>query len=637
MDGTNHAPHYHPELMRNSCAVIITMLCLSLPAADGDLDTTFGVNGMVTTTIGAYSYANDIAVQRDGKIVVVGAQTAIDGQPGSIFVIRYDTDGSLDATFGSGGVVLARTLARGAGAFSVAIQGDGKIVVAGAGKLPTNESAIGVVRLLPSGSLDQGFGKGGMVSTAVGTNSVAYDVAILADGGILVAGGTSSAVLLARYTRRGALDPAFGSLGVVTTGVMPFPGVASAQALAIDATGRPVIAGRASTSLGAKNAWLLARYQADGSLDGSFSSDGIAVMPVSADGNQALGVATQGDGRIVAVGVSTEVSGLDMTITRSNTDGTLDGGFGTSGVALAGPGSLTDVAIQSDGKIVAAGGFDDHFTVVRTLANGGLDPSFGSGGTVATTSTFPVGASAMAIQADGKLLVIGNSFDGVRWRIVIARYLNTIAPVIEGPASVLAQVGSPFVFATRARNAPTSFSAIDLPAGLAIDPVSGAITGTPTTPGSGTATITATNGAGSDAASLLIQVAAAGSISVPVITSADSASGTPGEDFTFPVTASNAPTSFSAIGLPIDLVLDPDTGVISGTPSIKAIYEVTLFASNAAGTGSAVLVLDIDRHQSSGGDASDSLGGGSDCGSGSGIGLLALGLLLPLARIRRRI
>ena len=218
---------------------------------DGSLDVSFDSDGKVVTDVGFNDSGNAVALQNDGKIVVAGTT----GTPTTDFaIVRYSTDGSLDPSFGTGGIVTT-SIGRNDDAKSVVIQSDGKIVVAG-----TSDSDFVVVRYTSSGVLDSGFGTGGKVTTDIGssTSDSGNSIVIQSDGAIVVAGTSANDFSIVRYTSAGALDTGFGTGGKVTTdiGTSTFD---SAQSLVIQADSKIVVAGRSST--GAAPSFAVTRYE----------------------------------------------------------------------------------------------------------------------------------------------------------------------------------------------------------------------------------------------------------------------------------------------------------------------------------------------------------------------------------------
>jgi len=362
---------------------------------DGSLDPSFGQEGKVTTRLGAdpgvEDAVNDMVLQADGKIVVVGRSW----QPYSndIAVVRYNADGSLDASFGKGGKIIEDLSAGYDDAFALVVQADGKLVVGG---LATDRIAL--VRYNPDGSSDFSFYSRTMISRSKVGGIVVHALALQGDGKIVAAGrssynrGLNSEFALVRYTPDGNLDPTFGSGGKVTTRIRT---VDSADAVVLQPDGRIVVAGVSSG--GRDLEFAVIRYTPDGSLDPTFGSGGKAVTAMGSRGGAGHlfgpqyiygrvygGIALQSDGKVVGVGSTDE----GVILLRYNSDGGLDPSFGTDGKAVIRIGTTGDVAraltLQQDGKIVVAGGSRNEFALVRYSPDGGLDPTFGTGGKVTT-------------------------------------------------------------------------------------------------------------------------------------------------------------------------------------------------------------------------------------------------------------
>jgi uncharacterized delta-60 repeat protein len=370
--------------------------------ADGSSDTTFGTGGEVTTDFGSRGAASGVALQSDGKIVAVGTGSVSSSITG-FAVARYNPDGSLDAGFATAGKALT-TLSGNlfAPANTVAVQLDGKIVVAG--------SASGLVRYNADGSLDVGFGTAGRVTSAFVTAS---GVALQADGKIILVGDSPA---VARYTANGTLDVTFGNGGLVTTSF-------AANSVAIQNDGKLVIVGKVASSNFTD--FAVARYNADGTPDSGFGSAGMVTTDFSGL-DSASGVVLQSDGRILVVGdtetgdATAHVFSASLAMARYNADGSLDATFGTGGklvstaMSLVGPGPVQlqpRVALQPDGRILVAGdgpSFAD-FKLLRFLANGNLDSSFGTSGTVTTTFGDSAHATGVVVQSDGKIIVAGTA------------------------------------------------------------------------------------------------------------------------------------------------------------------------------------------------------------------------------------
>lgn len=343
--------------------------------------------------------------------------------------------GDLDPSFGGGGserlFLSHETIALRA----VAVQPDGKVVLAGADQ---TANSILVVRLLESGALDPSFGAGGVVNTPfpAGSFGAARAVALQPDGKIVVAGGAKgladSDFIALRYLQNGALDPSFGGGDGIE--VIPLASTNDrAEAVKIGAGGRILLVGEAR-NLPANPFEVAAEVvvlRAAGEPDPSFDGDGIALVrtPGSDKNDQGEGIDEQADGKIVVADSTGAGAGSGFTVVRLLANGALDPGWGVAGVVntaiptAANPGARgrsTDVAVQPDGHIVAAGyGYDEvgpkkeadsKFAAVRYLPDGTLDPSFGAAGSGIFTEQVSVGedsARSIALAPNGKLILAG--------------------------------------------------------------------------------------------------------------------------------------------------------------------------------------------------------------------------------------
>ncbi len=315
--------------------------------ADGSLDGSFSDDGRQTTSFGPNlgAYAQAVALQADGKIVVAGNQreSNVENPYVHLAVVRYRADGSLDPTFSGDGKLTVADFGDYSTANAVAIQADGKIVVAGGNAL---------IRFNSDGSFDPGFSDDGKVSTALDAQAMA----IQADGRIVLAGGYG--FRLARYRADGSPDPAFSGDGNVITDL---PGLYYARSVALQADGRIVVAGGAATSGGLDFATV--RYRSDGALDTAFGTGGQQTTGEPGVDDFAAAVVIQSDGKIVVAGQAASqdwnASILSrVMLARLRTDGSPDSSFGTGGKVLSTIGfssHATAAALQPDGKIVLVG------------------------------------------------------------------------------------------------------------------------------------------------------------------------------------------------------------------------------------------------------------------------------------------
>lgn len=443
--------------MKTSTLLSCVLLALSCNAyaQPGVPDSTFSLDGKVITAIGnADEYGRSVAIQADGKIVVAGYSDTGSGY--DFVLIRYNDDGTLDNTFGTGGMVLTDFGSSTDQAFSVTIQPDGKIVVAGKGDdfftdIPANYE-IALARYNTDGTLDNTFGTAGKVLTDVGSSASdhGYSVAIQTDGKIVVAGssdnGSSVDFALLRYNSDGSLDLTFDADGIVTA---DFGGYDIGYSVAIQSDGKIVVAG--SSSIGPNNYdFALARYNSDGSPDNTFDSDGMLLTDLGSQYDMARSVALQADNKIVAAGSMDNGSGNDFALVRYNTDGTLDNTFDSDGIAttlIGGSSTGTSLAIQSDGKIVVAGysfntGSSADFALARYNSDATLDNTFNTNGTVITDfggTTDGDYGNAVAIAADGKIVVAGErgynaSSTSFIWDVAVARYNGDVTTGMDAAA-----------------------------------------------------------------------------------------------------------------------------------------------------------------------------------------------------------
>src|SRR6266571_5288968 len=400
--------HYCSILCRGTVGAAIVLAWLNssqvAEAAAGDLDPTFGTGGMVMTDINrSTDIAQAVAVQADGKLVVVGQTYKHNDFSGEDFVVtRYNTDGTLDNSFGSGGKVRTDFPGLAAVPSSVVIQPNGKIVVAG-GAFPlfTFLGNFEVVRYNPNGSLDTSFGNGGIVTTTFPEGSYAFDVALQPDGKIIAAGTvfvdfnpgdqSDTDFALARYNPDGTPDATFGNGGQVSTNFVGFED--DAFSVLIQPDGKIVAVGSADSPATYYD-FAAVRYLSNGTIDTTFGVGG-KVQTDFGDQNfdRARSAALQPDGRIVAAGFAISQNGgvQNFAVARYTSSGILDTTFSRDGKTQIDFGnccqSATKVLLQSDGKIITVGGSngessEDDFLLARLNPRGSLDATFGVGGKV---------------------------------------------------------------------------------------------------------------------------------------------------------------------------------------------------------------------------------------------------------------
>ncbi|HET6879718.1 MAG TPA: delta-60 repeat domain-containing protein, partial [Pirellulales bacterium] len=332
--------------------------------SSGALDPNFGSDGHVLTDFpgptNCAAYA--LAPTPDGKLIAAGTSA------GNFAVLRYDANGSVDPTFGSGGQVIT-TISGSGQARAVTLQSDGKIVAAG-----FSADNFALVRYLADGSLDPSFGSGGEVTTDFGANDNAFGVVEQPDGKILAAGTSGGSLALSRYLANGSLDPSFGNDGKVS-GVN---GLGTVYTVALQSDGKIITGGSSGE---------LARFLTNGSLDTGFGNGGS--VNTNLGSNETINALTvlPNDEIIVAA-----QAGENFALAQYQPDGSVDTSFGSGGVVTTNFGGYdgANALAVVNGAIVAAGfsnavspsNYTYNFAVARYRMDGSADTSFGNDGKV---------------------------------------------------------------------------------------------------------------------------------------------------------------------------------------------------------------------------------------------------------------
>lgn len=427
-------------IMKNHYYFLFSIICIlfsiSVNAQPGNLDSDFDSDGKLTVDFDSQNdRAYGVAVQPDGKVIVAGyARIAGDDD---FAMARFNTDGTYDASFGSGGKVTTSFSSGNEVAFTMLLQPDGKIILAGNMFNGTYDFAM--ARYTANGALDNTFSGDGILYTDFTNSADACKAAALQpDGKIILAGEsygqTSYDFALARYNADGTLDNTFGSGGKVTTLFTTSASTASANALAVQPDGKIVAAGRYKLNGGPTSSFALARYNADGTLDNTFSVDGKVTTDLGSDNIAEINsIVLQPNGYIVAGGYSFISGNFFFGLARYKTDGTLDTGFDGDGKltsdAFSYTGQARGLVMQADGKIIAAGYGEENpnhgFGIVRFNQDGSTDNSFGTGGSVFTDfNSNNDEANSVAIQPDLKIVLAGFQYNGLNFDFAVARYLS---------------------------------------------------------------------------------------------------------------------------------------------------------------------------------------------------------------------
>jgi uncharacterized delta-60 repeat protein len=392
---------------------------------DGLLDNTFGSQGIVTTNFVGFDSANAVALQPDGKIIAVGNTNT--GGAGDFALARYNTNGSLDVTFGTNGKVTTSLSAGRDIAYGVALQSDGKIVVVGGTDITVAGDFV-IARYNYNGSLDTTFNSAGTIPGVVILNltggiDTAYGVLIQPNGAIVAVGGTNTGAagdfVLVRYTTTGIPDTTFNGTGQIIKSLSG--GVDIAYSVLLQSDGKIISVGISGTSIG------MVRYTSTGVLDTSFNGTGIQTTGM---GN-AFASALQSDGSILATG--TDAGQANLQLARYTSTGTLDTSFNLTGVVTNTNAETANCIILQANKILVGGNTAGAVTfLARYNPNGSIDTSFGTAGQITTPATHRT--YGIILQPDEKIVAVGN--EGANF--TVSRYINpfTLASFTESYGSV---------------------------------------------------------------------------------------------------------------------------------------------------------------------------------------------------------
>jgi uncharacterized delta-60 repeat protein len=467
--------------------LVLLLIALAAPqaatAAPGDLDPSFDVDGRVTTSSG-FDSSGGAALDPSGKVVVGGhALTETGGF--DLGALRYNPDGSLDTSFSDDGVQTTAIADAVVSASGVALQTDGRVVVAGVSSSTTCdnfEACIVLVRYDSDGSLDTTFSGDGTQITALPTTNSTWgsnstiDLALQDDGKIVaVTGFTNSWCSLgcghnftvARFNADGSLDTSFSGDGVQTTDLGGESDHASA--VAIQSDGKILVAGQRISPTGDVRDFAVARLNNNGDLDSTFSGDGWATVDTGGLDDIPADLTVQADGRIIVAGGNSLDGDGDFALARLTVAGSLDSTFSGDGKLTTDFGSDSDfaysVGVQPNGKIVVGGTgakagipSDRSLAVARYTTAGNLDVGFSGDGRQTTDfGDERAAASAVLVQPDAKLLVAGSTCTDGQCDTALARYVggegvpDTIPPhttITSGPTGAISTQTPVFGFSS---------------------------------------------------------------------------------------------------------------------------------------------------------------------------------------------
>ncbi len=416
----------------------------------GMVDSSFNGNGKVIYDFGFHENLTDVKVQSsDQKIVTVG--TAINPSfSGKLLAIRMLPNGAFDTTFNDSGIVIIPNFNE-SYAYEVIIKDNGKILIAGAAADPNFIFSMVCIQLNGDGSLDSTFGVNGFATPRFfAADEFAYGMALQADGKIVLSGSTLDAgghnmPSLVRLNQDGSLDSTFGTSGIAIISVTEIDNKLSN--VFIQADGKIVASGHFDQGLTLSGQFdfdiLVTRFNPNGTIDSTFGTAGLTITPISVEYiEDALGMKQSADGGIVVSGFTTLPDfTFDMIMVKYDSTGVVVPTFGNAGIVQFDNDIQDvgyDVAIQNDGKILVGGTsggffFDDRdFLLMRYDANGQVDSTFGNLGLVLTPimNDFDE-ANAITLQSDGKIILAGKANNGSQNDLAVVRYWNNISTGIS--------------------------------------------------------------------------------------------------------------------------------------------------------------------------------------------------------------
>jgi uncharacterized delta-60 repeat protein len=433
---------------------LLLVIAFCLPTAymfgqAGMLDTDFNTTGYFSYDFGNNDIIQDVMVQEDQKIVCTGIRLS-SGFTSELVVMRLNPDGTLDNSFSDDGIF---TFVDGPEAYGVecAQTADGKLIVAGIHYASDYTADFLALRLNADGTLDTTFGTDGFTLVDFDGVDQFTQALTLQDDGSIIISGTSidtetldyhNAPTIIRLSPDGVFDTSFGSDGVVQIPTLFIDN--ELTSIKVQPDGKIIAAGHYQDTFDGTTDFdiLLIRTNANGNLDSDFGNNGVVIQPIDAGIDDCFGMDFDADGNIYTAGFTTVAFTLDlnMALLKFLPDGTLDTTFGTDGLVTDSTDPITyanDLVVQSDNKIVLAGGYGSifstqDFVLWRYLPTGEPDLSFGTNGSVLSDFTNQTqDINGMALQADGKIIAAGKGdFTGNR-DFLVARYTNDIVSGIE--------------------------------------------------------------------------------------------------------------------------------------------------------------------------------------------------------------
>lgn len=418
------------------CLVIVTKNSFSQTIT---LDTSFGVNGKVINSFAPQNDGlNSLLIQNDGKIIVSGLQDY--SLSGNVFISRFNIDGTLDNSFGVNGYVLTQLVSETGGSCIIKLQNDGKILITGSKSPSVNSSFFdfATMRYNSDGTIDTSFGINGLVVTdlfATGDFSNAIDVQ--SDGKIIVAGstyvGTKTVPSILRYLNNGTLDTSFGTNGKALLGLFD-PNNSESTACIKVLSDNSIILGIFTSALETLEDYLnfgVIKVTNNGLLDSTFGTNGHVLTDFGF--KDYIRSVDEFEGKIIALGYSSNTGvGTKMAIAKYLPNGSLDSSFGINGLVNANKNgtslydAISGLKVLSDGKMLCAGytaSSTADFLLIKFNVDGSVDTNFNSVGYLSTDfNGFNDLGAAVAIGNDGKIVCAGITTVGSNYDTALSRY-----------------------------------------------------------------------------------------------------------------------------------------------------------------------------------------------------------------------
>jgi uncharacterized delta-60 repeat protein len=428
-----------------SSTSLILFLSFSTYAQTGTLDTQFGNAGKAVTDFHSSDIVVASMIQPDNKIVVAGTTNAT-APLDSFALVRYQTNGALDPTFGIAGK-LTTSFGGETQCFDAVLQPDGKIIAVGSAySTSTFTTNFALVRYKSNGSFDSSFGANGKAMVAIPQqDGILNCVTLQADNKIVAGASLAGLFTIVRFNTNGKVDSSFGVNGI--SQLSPFrPHINPPTSILVQPDGKIVAVSGSDSAQ--KHSFFIARYLSTGHLDSSFGNNGYTstiMQDATAIFNcYASKVKMQTDGKLVVCGtLTTDIQNTDFGIARYQKNGRIDSSFGVNGKIITDFAGKYDnaysIAIQSDNKIIVAGDATENifsdFGIARYLANGNLDAAFGdSGKIVMSMGTYYDYARSVNLQSDGKIVVAGygDNGDGQGDNFIVVKYNNdNVLPISQ--------------------------------------------------------------------------------------------------------------------------------------------------------------------------------------------------------------